>query len=211
MAALVRRTSDAYRRVAGNFGRDRPRRVCRGTDCGAGASGRPRRRRWPGAGSRRRRAAGAAARRATSRAVAGRRSGGARSGAGAVGEPLHRLPWLAGARFGHRSQHHPDEGGEFRSQRGPDGQRPRTVPQSRPPDAEQEAERLVHRRGSGGSGELPAPAGQRHHARIAVVHSRRHRHWRCQSGRGVLQRRRELCHLPQRDGAQPGGRVDAHS
>ena len=48
----------------------------------------------------------------------GRRSGGARSRPRVVGEPLHRLPWLAGARVGHRPEHHPDEDGQLRSVRG---------------------------------------------------------------------------------------------
>ena len=95
----------------------------------------------------RRRAPAPAARRAADRPIAGRRPGGARSRPRAVGEPLHRLPRLAGARIGHRSEHHPDEDRELRSQRRRGGQRARAVPEGGSPDAEPEAERVVHRRG----------------------------------------------------------------
>ena len=45
------------------------------------------------------------------------------------------------------------------------GQRPRTVSEGRSPDAEPEAERVVHRRGGRRAGQLPPPARQRHDAR----------------------------------------------
>ena len=121
-------------------------------------------------------------------------------GPGAVGEPLHRLPRLAGARFGHRSEHHPDEDGELRSQRRPGGQRPRTVPQGRPPDAEPEAERARSQtrrwsrwRTSCASASTTRCAARRC-SRSATSSSAMPRPGR------LLQRRRGVCHLPQRDG-----------
>ena len=93
-------------------------------------------------------------------------------------KPLHRLPWVAGPRIGHGPEHHPHEDRQLRSLRAAGRERARAVPESRASDAEQEAERVVHRRGDRRAGELPAPARQRHDARLAHVHRRRHRHRR---------------------------------
>ena len=122
---------------------------------------------------------------------------------------VRRLPRGAGPRLGHRA-------------RTSSARRPSTTtaPRRRPgsvlgpflkaghPDAEQEAERVVHRRGDRGPGQLPAPARQRHDARLAGLHGRRHRHRRREGRRGVLQRRRRLRDVPHRLGAQPRGHRD---
>ena len=57
----------------------------------------------------------ASARSSADIALARRRSGRARSRPRALGEPLHRVPRLPGARFGYRSEHHPHEDRQLRS------------------------------------------------------------------------------------------------
>ena len=94
-----------------------------------------------------------------------RRSGRARSRAGAVGQPLHRLPRLAGARLRDRSEYHPDENRQLRSHVVHARQRARAVPQGGASDAERQAERELYRRGDRRPRALPAPARQRHDAR----------------------------------------------
>ena len=86
-------------------------------------------------------ARGAGAGRGAGLALARRRSGRARSRPGALGEPLHRLSRVAGARLRDRSEHHPDEDRELRSLVLHAGQRARAVPEGGTSDAEREAER----------------------------------------------------------------------
>ena len=123
------------------------------------------RERGPGGEVRRRRPADPA--------VAGGRSGGARSRAGALGQRVHRLPRLAGARLGDRPEHHPHEDGQLRPLR---ADTPGSVlgpflkaghpTQSGKPSASFTDDEIV------GPGPLPAPARERHDARRRRVHGR---------------------------------------
>ena len=94
------------------------------------------------------------------------RCGGARARPGALDDALHHLPRHAGARQRDGPEYHPDEDGQLRSLVVHARQRARAVPQGGASDPEREAERELHGRGNRGPRALPAPARQRHDARI---------------------------------------------
>ena len=92
------------------------------------------------------------------------------------------------------------------------GQCARAVPQGRAPDAEPEAERVVHRRGGGRPGELPAAAGQRHDARLGHCSpSATSSSATPKAGEAYFNGDGRVRHLPQRHHAQPGRHRHAHS
>ena len=88
----------------------------------------------------------------------------ARSRAGALGEPVHRLSRVAGARLRDGSEYHPDENRQLRSLVVHARQRARAVPQGGASDSERQGERELHRRGDRRPRALPSPARQRHDA-----------------------------------------------